>query len=277
VIFLEIDWRVSSDIIEIFGFPIRWYGLMFASAFLAGYQVVSYMFKKEGRPLEQADELLLYTMVATVVGARMGHYFFYEYPTLLKDPLHFFWSMIKPPYAGLASHGAAVGLFTAFYLYVRKHKDQTYLYVTDRIVPGVALGGAFIRFGNLMNSEIIGKPTNVPWAFKFYNDSSLGVDYTEVVPRHPSQLYECLSCIVLFLFLMWIWNRKKEKTQDGLMTGLFMIILFTVRFFYEFLKVNQVKFEDSMTLNMGQWLSIPAVLFGVIVLWYSYRKKNRLA
>jgi phosphatidylglycerol---prolipoprotein diacylglyceryl transferase len=268
VIFLEIDWRVSSDIIEIFGFPVRWYGLMFASAFLAGYQVVSYMFKKEGRPLEQADELLLYAMVATVVGARMGHYFFYEYPTLLKDPLHFFWSMIKPPYAGLASHGAAVGLFTAFYLYVRKHKDQTYLYVTDRVVPAVALGGAFIRFGNLMNSEIIGKPTNVPWAFKFYNDTSLGQDYMDVVPRHPSQLYECLSCIMLFLFLMWIWNKKKEKTQDGLMTGLFMIILFTIRFFYEFLKVNQVKFEDTMTLNMGQRLSIPAVLFGVIVLWY---------
>lgn len=276
MIFLEIDWRVSSDIIEIFGFPIRWYGLMFASAFLAGYQVVSYMFKKEGRPVEQADELLLYAMVATVVGARMGHYFFYEYPTLLRDPLHFFWSMIKPPYAGLASHGAAVGLFTAFYLYVRKHKDQTYLYVTDRVVPAVALAGAFIRFGNLMNSEIIGKPTNVPWAFKFYNDTSLGQDYMDVVPRHPSQLYECLSCIALFLFLMWFWSRKKEKTQDGLMTGLFMIILFTVRFFYEFLKENQVRFEDSMSLNMGQWLSIPAVLFGVIVLWYSYRKKNQL-
>jgi phosphatidylglycerol---prolipoprotein diacylglyceryl transferase len=277
VIFLEIDWRVSSDIIEIFGFPVRWYGLMFASAFLAGYQVVSYMFKKEGRPLEQADELLLYAMVATVVSARMGHYFFYEYPILLKDPLHFFWSMIKPPYAGLASHGAAVGLFTAFYLYVRKHKDQTYLYVTDRVVPAVALGGAFIRFGNLMNSEIIGKPTDVPWAFKFYNDTSLGQDYMDVVPRHPSQLYECLSCIMLFLFLMWIWNKKKEKTQDGLMTGLFMIILFTVRFFYEFLKVNQVKFEDTMTLNMGQWLSIPAVLFGVIVLWYSFSKKNSIS
>jgi phosphatidylglycerol---prolipoprotein diacylglyceryl transferase len=277
VIFLEIDWRVSSDIIEIFGFPVRWYGLMFASAFLAGYQVVSYMFKKEGRLLEQADELLLYAMVATVVGARMGHYFFYEYPILLKDPLHFFWSMIKPPYAGLASHGAAVGLFTAFYLYVRKHKDQTYLYVTDRVVPAVALGGAFIRFGNLMNSEIIGKPTNVPWAFKFYNDTSLGQDYMDVVPRHPSQLYECLSCIMLFLFLMWIWNKKKEKTQDGLMTGLFMIILFTIRFFYEFLKVNQVKFEDTMTLNMGQRLSIPAVLFGVIVLWYSFSKKNSIS
>jgi phosphatidylglycerol---prolipoprotein diacylglyceryl transferase len=277
VIFLEIDWRVSSDIIEIFGFPVRWYGLMFASAFLAGYQVVSYMFKKEGRPVEQADELLLYAMVATVVSARMGHYFFYETPLLLKDPLHFFWTMIKPPYAGLASHGAIIGLFTAFYLYVRKHKDQTYLYVTDRVVPAVALGGAFIRFGNLMNSEIIGKPTNVPWAFKFYNDTSLGHDYMNVVPRHPSQLYESLSCIMLFLFLMWFWNRKKEKTQDGLMTGIFMIILFTARFFYEFLKENQVKFEDTMTLNMGQWLSIPAVLFGVIVLWYSFSKKNSIS
>ncbi|MDI9865123.1 prolipoprotein diacylglyceryl transferase [Flectobacillus sp. DC10W] len=276
-----IDWFTSSDIFTfpeslplIGGLPVRWYGVMFATAFLLGYQVISYFFKKEGRPLEQADELLLYAMIATVLGARMGHYFFYEYPTLLSNPGHFFWSMIRPPYAGLASHGAAIGLFLAFYLYVRKHKDISYLYVTDRVVPTVALGGACIRIGNLMNSEIVGKETDLPWAFKFYNDPSLNHDYFAVVPRHPAQLYEALSCIVLFVILFMIWNKKKEKTQEGLMTGVFMVVLFILRFFYEFIKENQVSFEDGMSLNMGQWLSIPAILFGLGVLWYSFKNKK---
>ncbi len=278
---LFIDWHTSPEIFTfpqsiplIGGFPIRWYGLMFATAFLLGYQVLSYFFKKEKRPLEQADELLLYAMIATVLGARMGHYFFYEYPTLLNDPVHFFISMVTPPYAGLASHGAAIGLFLAFYLYVRKHPDQSYLYVTDRIVPTVALGGACIRFGNLMNSEIVGKPTDVPWAFNFFNDPSLHHDYESVVPRHPAQLYECLSCIVLFIVLFAIWNMKKEKTREGLMTGVFLVILFILRFLYEFLKENQVGFEDGMTLNMGQILSIPGVLFGLVILWYAFNKKE---
>ena len=199
------------------GFPIRWYGLCFAFAFLAGFQVVSYMFKKEGRPVEQADQLLLYT---------------------------------------------------------RKNKGQSYLYVTDRIVIATALAGFFIRFGNLMNSEIIGKPTDLPWGFKFmrdyeFNPSGLAAF---VVPRHPSQLYEALSCLVIFAFLLWLWNRQKQDTPHGILTGLFMIILFTLRFFYEFLKENQSSFENGLTLNMGQILSIPAVLFGIGVLWYAKRK-----
>ncbi|MFC0184364.1 prolipoprotein diacylglyceryl transferase [Pseudarcicella hirudinis] len=144
---LFIDWDVNPEIISIFGFPIRWYGLLFASAFLAGYQVLSYIFKKEGRPVEQADQLLLYAMVATVIGARFGHYFFYEFPLLKADPVKFFINMVTPPYSGLASHGASIGLFLAFYLYVRKNKDQSYLYVTDRVVPTVALGGFFYQNG----------------------------------------------------------------------------------------------------------------------------------
>lgn len=271
-----IDWHTSPEIIELFGFPLRWYGLMFAMAFLAGYQVLSYIFKKEGRPIEQADELLLYAMVATVIGARMGHYFFYEYPLLLSDPTHFFITMITPPYAGLASHGAAIGLLTAFYIYSRK-RNIPYLYITDRVVPTIALGGAFIRFGNLMNSEIVGKQTDVPWAFMFYNDPSLNHEYFNVVPRHPAQLYECLSCLVLFVLLMWIWSRKKENTRQGVMTGSFLFVLFTLRFFYEFLKENQVSFEDGMSLNMGQWLSIPVLIFATIVLIYAFRPKKDIS
>jgi len=272
-----IDWNPDPEIINLFGFSIRWYGLCFATAFLAGFQVISYIFKKEGRPVEQADQLLIYAMLATVIGARMGHYFFYEFPLLQENPSKFFLQMITPPFSGLASHGAAVGLFTAFYLYVRKNPGQSYLYVTDRVVPTVALGGFFIRMGNLMNSEIIGKPTDLPWGFRFFRDLEFSSgDLGHVVPRHPSQLYEALSCLVIFVFLMWFWNKKKDKTQEGLMTAYFMIVLFTLRFFYEFLKENQSAFENNLSLNMGQQLSIPAVAFGLIVLWYSYKKSNNL-
>lgn len=271
---LFIEWNADPTIITLLGFPIRWYGLCFALAFLAGFQVVSYLFKKEGRPVEQADQLLLYTMVGTVAGARMGHYFFYEFPLLFADPVRFFIQMITPPFSGLASHGAAIGLFVAYYLYTKKHKDQSYLYVTDRMVIAAALAGFFIRFGNLMNSEIIGKPTDLPWGFKFlrdyeFNPSGLAAF---VVPRHPSQLYEALSCLLLFFILLYLWNLKKEKTPAGLLTGIFMIFVFTLRFFYEFLKENQSSFENSLTLNMGQILSIPAVLFGIGVLLYAKRR-----
>ena len=271
-----ISWDPNPVIVDLFGFPIRWYGFFFALAFLAGFRVVSFMFKQEGRSTEQADQLLMYTMVATIVGARAGHYFFYEFPLLQADPLRFFIQMITPPFSGLASHGASIGLFLAFYLYSKKHPGMSYLYITDRIVPAVALAGFFIRMGNLMNSEIIGKPTELPWGFKFLRDTEFNPygDPNLVLARHPSQLYEALSCLLIFAALMWFWSRKKQATQEGQMTGWFMIILFTLRFLYEFLKENQSAFENNLTLNMGQILSIPAVLFGVIVLLYSHRKKN---
>ncbi len=269
-----ISWDPNPVIVDFFGFPIRWYGFFFALAFLAGFRVVSYMFKQEGRSTEQADQLLMYTMLATIVGARAGHYFFYEFPLLQADPIRFFLQMITPPFSGLASHGAAIGLFIAFYLFARKNAGMSYLYITDRIVPAVALAGFFIRMGNLMNSEIIGKPTELPWGFKFLRDTEFNPygDPNLVLARHPSQLYEALSCLLIFALLMWFWSKKKKGTQEGLMTGTFMIVLFTLRFFYEFLKENQSAFENNLTLNMGQILSIPAVLFGVVVLAYSYKK-----
>jgi prolipoprotein diacylglyceryl transferase len=279
MLFASISWSPDPTIIDLFGFPVRWYGLFFASAFLAGFQIVSYMFKREGKSTDQADQLLMYTMVATIVGARAGHYFFYEFPLLQADPVRFFIQMITPPFSGLASHGAGIGLFTAFYLYARKNPGQSYLYITDRITPAVAFAGFCIRMGNLMNSEIIGKPTELPWGFKFLKDTEFNPygDPNLVLARHPSQLYEALSCLVIFFVLMWFWSKKKQATQEGLMTGYFMIVLFTLRFFYEFLKENQSSFENNLTLNMGQILSIPAVLFGVIVLAYSYKNANQPA
>jgi phosphatidylglycerol---prolipoprotein diacylglyceryl transferase len=258
-----IHWNVDPEIFNLFGFSVRWYGLSWAMAFLFGYQILSYMMEREKRPQEQADDLLLYVMVSAVVGARFGHYFFYETPLLFQDPLQFLWDMVRPPYAGLASHGAAVGIPLALYLYARKYNEK-FLYLTDRIVIVTASGGAFIRFGNLLNSEIVGKPTDQPWGFVFER-------LNENFARHPAQLYECLSCVVLFVVLFSIWKKNTTQLPLGLLTGIFFIALFAMRFFYEFLKENQVSFEDSMSYNMGQWLSLPGVLFGVVVLWYALK------
>jgi phosphatidylglycerol---prolipoprotein diacylglyceryl transferase len=248
---------------------------------LLGYQIMVNVFKKEGKSEKDLDTLLFVMIVATVIGARFGHYFFYEFDSFLKNPGKFLLDMIIPPYSGLASHGALVGIVTALVLYARSHKDQPFLWVADRIVITVALAGFFIRMGNLMNHEIVGKQSDVPWAFRFNlfslnpTDGSL-IMAPEGFARHPAQLYEALSCLVLFGILFFLWNKFKEKTPRGLLLGIFLIWVFGLRFCYEFLKENQEAFEDTMTLNMGQILSIPAVLLGIGVLVYTFTKgKNQ--
>ncbi len=259
-------WDVNPEIFHIGSFSIRWYGLLFALGFLIGMQIMTYVFKKENKPVEDTDSLLIYMVLATILGARFGHYLFYEPETLLRNPL----SVITPPFSGLASHGATIGILTGLWLYSRRQASwatgQTFLWVTDRIVITVALGGACIRFGNLMNSEIVGRPTDVPWAFIFMNNPEY-----DKIPRHPAQLYESLSCLVLFFVLLWFWNRYKERTPRGSMLGIFLIWVFGLRFFYEYLKENQVPFENNLALNVGQLLSIPAVLLGVYFLVRAYR------
>ena len=279
MIFLEIPWNVNPIIAKLGSFELRWYGLFFASAFLVGYQIMSYIFKKERKPEKDLDALLFVMIIATVLGARFGHYFFYEFDSLLKDPGKFFIDMIVPPYTGLASHGAIITNLLALYLYSRNHKDQPFLWIADRIVITVASAGTFIRLGNLMNHEIVGIPSNVPWAFRF-NTFSLSPDGSikmtpEAFTRHPAQLYEALSCLVLCGLLFYIWNRFKEKTPHGLLLGIFMVWVFTLRFFYEFLKENQEAFEDKMDFNMGQILSVPAVLLGIGILTYSFAKGKK--
>lgn len=259
-------WDVNPEIFHIGAFSVRWYGLLFALGFLIGMQIMTYIFKQENKPVADTDTLLIYMVVATILGARIGHFLFYEPEVLFRNPLE----VILPPYRGLASHGATVGILLGLWLYSRRQAsratNQTFLWVTDRIVITVALAGACIRFGNLMNSEIVGRPTDVPWAFIFINNPEY-----EKIPRHPAQLYESLSCLVLFFFLFWFWNRTKERTPRGSMLGIFLIWVFGLRFFYEYLKENQVAFENNLALNMGQILSIPAVLMGVYFLVRSYR------
>ena len=266
-------WDANPEIFTIpeiagFGpFPVRWYGLLFAAGFLIGQQVMIHVFKKEKKPLEDIDALTLYMVISTVLGARIGHFLFYQPEILFKNPLE----VILPPYAGLASHGAIIGIITGLLLYARSRKatGQTFLWVADRIVIVVALAGSFIRFGNLMNSEIVGRPTDVPWGFIFMQNTEF-----RQIPRHPAQLYESISCLVLFFVLFALWNRYKERTPRGLLVGVFFVWVFTLRFLYEFLKENQEAFEANYALNMGQILSIPAVLLGLYFIWQSRQNSS---
>ena len=269
MILAEVVWDVSPTIVKIFGFELRWYGLLFAAGFLIGYQIIDRIFKAEGKPEKDLDSLLVTMIISTVLGARIGHYVFYEGRYFFEAPVKFVMEMLIPPYAGLASHGAGFGIVFALWLYSRKRPDQPFLWVMDRIAIVVALSGFCIRFGNLMNSEIVGKPTDLPWGFVFMQNTEY-----PLVPRHPAQLYESLSCLLLFIIMLLIWNKYKSKTPHGLLSGLFFVWVFTLRFLYEFLKENQEAFENGMTLNMGQWLSIPMVCFGIYLLVHSQKSKQ---
>ena len=352
-----IIWNGSPDIFSIGPITLRWYGLLFALGFLLSQQILYYIYKKEGKPEKDVDTLTIYMVVATIIGARLGHVFFYEPARYLANPIDIF----KIWEGGLASHGAAVGIFIALWLYARKNKPgQSYLQVLDRIAILVALTGALIRFGNFANSEIIGKQTHTNYGIVFAHnitqllerdpqiekvsyvvvDSSrydyvyrpikilvefsrsmqdeqqvhafingrlynqllytyairehLSIDEipdygvaqlddgryaavirTYAVPRHPAQLYEAGSCILLFIFLYWMWNRQKEKLPPGRIFGNFMIILWTLRFLYEYLKEVQVDAEvdfiNTYGINYGQLYSIPLVIFGIVVLVLSFR------
>lgn len=350
-----IIWDVSP---EVLGTSLRWYGLLFATGFLLGQIIMKHIFKAEGKPETDVDTLTYYMVIATVVGARLGHCLFYEPEYYLSNPLE----ILKIWKGGLASHGATVGILAALYFYAKRHPGQSYLWILDRIVIVVALAGAFIRTGNLMNSEILGKPAEVPWAFVFVHDtkeiflesfkeniaeiSFVGTGQDSVirnmpvekiqfhitfhpdmmpgndvnkfaelyfpsqlshieaieahvipidgkqqyttgfdskgrptltiaawgVKRHPAMIYEAISTLLLSIVLYLIWQKNKSALPAGRTFGIFVVVLFTLRFLYEFLKENQVDFEDNMALNMGQILSIPLIVAGLVILVRSYRK-----
>jgi len=256
---LFITWDVSPEIFRIGSFEVRWYGLMFAFSFYFGYLIVRHMFRKEGMNEKKLDNLATWMILATIIGARLGHTLFYQPDYYLRNPLE----ILKIWEGGLASHGAAIVIAIALYWFARKQK-WNFLWLIDRIVVPVALAGFFIRMGNLFNSEIYGKPTSLPWGFIFTS--------VDDIPRHPSQLYEAISYLAIFFLLSWYYLRKGVKTVNGLIFGWFLILIFGVRILIEFLKEPQVSFEQTMTLNMGQWLSIPLVLAGMAILWYANRK-----
>lgn len=249
-----IHWDVNPVMLSLGNISVRWYGLLFAMSFVVGYFIMLRIFRKENLPEALLDKLSIYMLVGTVLGARLGHVFFYEWGYYRMHPAE----ILAIWQGGLASHGAAVGIIAALLIFSRTTR-QPFLWVIDRIVIVVALSGFFIRTGNLFNSEIYGNVTSLPWGFVF---SRVG----ETLPRHPTQIYEGLSYLAIFFYLLWYYYHKDGKPRPGYLFGFFMVVLFTVRFLIEFIKEPQVAFENSMLLNMGQLLSIPFILCGVYLL-----------
>jgi prolipoprotein diacylglyceryl transferase len=262
---LSILWDVKPEIFTIGSFSVRWYGLLFALGFLLGYKIVERMFKRDGVEIELLEKLFMYTMIATVVGARLGHVFFYGWEFYSQNPVEIF----KVWRGGLASHGAAIGIIAALWFYSKKVSKKSILWVLDYAVVPIALAGCFIRLGNLMNSEIVGVQSSVPWAFEFVRASI----YEPKAPRHPAQLYEAICYMISFIVLMWMYWKTDAKKRSGMIFGAFLVLIFTARFFIEFIKENQEAFEEGMALNMGQWLSIPFVLLGSYFVITNMRKK----
>jgi prolipoprotein diacylglyceryl transferase len=253
-----INWNVDPEIFRIGSFSVRWYGLLFASSFFFGYIIMLKIFKKEKIPVSVLDALTTYMVIGTVIGARLGHCFFYEPAYYLAHPAQ----ILMVWEGGLASHGAAIGIIITIIIFGRV-KKLPFLWVMDRVVIVVALSGLFIRFGNLMNSEIFGHPTALPWGFRF-----LRAEYPQDLdPRHPTQLYEGLSYLMIFLFLWWYYYKKNGKPAQGLIFGMFLIMVFGMRFLIEFAKEPQESFEKSMILNLGQLLSIPLIIAGGVLVW----------
>ncbi len=261
---LVIPWDVNPEIFRIGSFAVRWYGLLFASSFLFGYIILQKIFKNENLSESVLDRLTIYVAIGTILGARLGHCFFYEPGYYLSNP----GEILKIWHGGLASHGAVIGILTAIWLFVRKEKKD-FTWAMDRVAIVVALACFFIRMGNLMNSEIYGVETTVPWGFVFLRNG-------ETAPKHPTQIYEGLAYLLVFCLLLWIYWRKKGEYIQGTIISLGMILMFMARFLIEFLKEDQVAFEASMKLNMGQLLTIPFLILGGIWLYYSLKKKKRL-
>ena len=273
-----ITWNVNPELFS--GFvTVRWYGLMFAIGFLVGYEIVARMFKHEGAPERWLGILLIYVVVATIVGARLGHVFFYEWDVYRADPIKilYIWE------GGLASHGGTVAIIIAVILFSVFVTKKSPLWTFDRLVIAIALVGGLIRLGNLFNSEIFGTATDLPWGFMFVRSREWHALY-EGQAVHPTQIYEALCYFALFGLLMWMYWKKNAEERPGLILGVFFIGIFLPRFLIEFIKNDQVAREATMTLNIGQQLSIPFILLGVFLVIYAMMRPkvqlsfpNRLA
>jgi prolipoprotein diacylglyceryl transferase len=263
-----VNWHVDPEIISIGAFSLRWYSLLFISGFILGWFIFRGFFRREGVPETLLDPLLYTLLIGTIVGARLGHCLFYQ-PDYYLGSWQGFWEIFMPWKGGLASHGGTIALFIAMWWFARhygKKHDFDLIWILDHLCIAVCFAAAFIRLGNLMNSEIYGNVTTLPWGFVFECRG-------ETEPKHPTQLYEALSYAILGVALILMYKNRVRWMYKGSYIGVFFIVLFGMRFLIEFIKEDQVAFESGMTLNMGQWLSIPFILIGVGLLVYSYTKK----
>ena len=272
---LYINWDVDAEIITIAGFPLKYYGLLFASGLLLSMAILKKIYKKENLTDNAHEALFLYGIIGIFVGARLGHCFFYDFDYYSKNLLEIILPIKKTitggykfvGFSGLASHGGTVGLIISLYLYSKKHKIK-YLKILDLIAIVAPLGAAFIRLANLMNSEMIGNPTTLPWAFVFKR--------IDAIPRHPAQLYEAIAYFIIFLAIFITYKTKNIIIGKGFYFGLAITLIFTMRILIEFVKIDQVAFEEGMLLNMGQILSIPFIGIGLYFILKNWRTTEKV-
>ena len=298
------DWNPNQVLLDLHFIQIRYYSLMFVIAFSLGFYITKKIFLAENKPLERLDTLVIYVAIATLLGARLGHVFFYDWdyfkvhPLEIILPFRFSPSFEVTGFAGLASHGAAVGIIIAMLLYIRKYPDMKLSWVLDRIVIAITIGGMFVRFGNFMNSEIVGKVVDksFPFAVKFLQSGDFSAGeamqltgentpqkafeviahnpqfveiYNQIPYRHPAQLYEAVGYFLLFWLLYYLYWKTNKKDQPYFIFGVFLIALWTIRFLVEYVKDSQGGIEDTLgVFSTGQWLSIPFILAGVFLLFF---------
>lgn len=269
---LFVHWHVNPVLFHIGGLQIRWYSLLFVSGFVIGWYLFRWFFRREKVSEKLMDPLLYTLLIATIVGARLGHCLFYQ-PDYYLGSWQGFWEIFMPWKGGLASHGGAIALLLAMWWYSNHYGKKNgfdFLWIMDRLCITVAFAGCMIRLGNLFNSEIYGDVTTLPWGFIFDLRG-------ETEPKHPTQIYEALSYLILGLILVWVYKNKLDKVYRGFFFGVFLIGCFGMRFLIEFIKEPQVGFEEGMALNMGQLLSIPFIIVGIVILILSIVRKQPAA
>lgn len=269
----DITWTADPAIFTIGSKEIRWYSLMFIIGFGIGYKIVERMWRRESINPKWIDPLLYYTLIGTVVGARLGHCLFYDPGYYLSHPIE----ILKVWEGGLASHGGVLGIIVAIYFYSKYVSRQSMLWTFDKLVVPTGLVAALIRIGNLINHEVYGLPTDRPWGFRFIENLHAwrqGAEPIFSAPSHPTQIYEAVCYLLTFVLCMWLYFKKEAWKKEGLIFGIFMICIFTARFFIEFLKNNQEDFEAAMPINMGQCLSIPFIVMGIYFVVRAWRRSN---
>lgn len=265
----SIVWDVDPMLFKIGNWEVRWYGLMWGLGFILAYEIVGYLFKKEKYPEGWLDKLFIYCIVSTVIGSRLGHCLFYEWDYYTSNPIE----ILKVWKGGLASHGGTLGMIIGMIIYSRKVTKKSVWWLFDRMIPGVAAVCFCIRFGNLMNSEIFGFPTTMPWGFEFVRSREWHQLY-EGLPCHPTQIYEMLYCLVAGVVGWVMYYKFHLQKYVGLITGVALLIFFGTRFALEFMKNPQVAEEVNMTFNIGQWLSVPLILLGIYLIVHSRKARE---
>jgi len=256
-------WNADPILFSFGPLQVHWYGLLFAIAILLGLEFMKWVYRRENKDESTIEPLFLYTVIGIVIGARLGHVLFYDPNYYFSHPLKIFaiWE------GGLASHGGGLGVLIALYYGSKKYKID-FLWLIERLVMPTALFGFFVRMGNFMNSEILGKPSELPWAIVFQR--------VDMVPRHPVQLYEAFSYLLIFFVLTYIYKRYYKRVPKGFLFGLFLLFVFGARFLLEFVKVRQADYSLGIDLTTGQLLSIPFFLVGLGFILWSYTKRTRV-